>query len=323
MDKITFPFPLLNLHFLILKFLLHFSVVHAGTTSLCSQTPYPKLCINSLITSNQPQATLDENPFSIRNSTLKFTMVQAEQVHRLISTLDTSSFDERAKLAWADCLELYEDTLNHLNRSISSKPNSPHDIQTWLSAAKTNDQTCQNGFIDFNLSSNLQSFPFMLKKFSKTLSNSLAINKATTMASPSAPGFPEWVNRRLVESGVRADVVVAQDGSGHYKTICEAVAESAKLRRRNRGTKGNKLKRFVIYVKAGVYKENVEIKKSMKNLMFIGDGMDVTIVTGSRNVQDGSTTFRSATFGEFIKYIGIKYIIFFFTLEKKNRLDIS
>ncbi|KAM7463415.1 hypothetical protein LguiA_031536 [Lonicera macranthoides] len=297
MDKITLLFPLLNVHFLILKFILHFSVVHAGTTSLCSQTPYPELCINSFITSTQPQATLDESQFSIRASTLKFTMVQAEQVHWLISTMDTSSFDERAKLAWADCLELYEDTLSHLNRSISSKPNSPQDIQTWLSAAKTNDQTCQNGFIDFNLSSNLQSFPFMLKKFSKTLSNSLAINKATTTASPSAHGLPEWVGRRLVESVVRADVVVAQDGSGHYKTICEAVAESAKLRRRRRrGNKGNKLKRFVIHVKAGVYKENVEIKKSMKNLVFIGDGIDVTIVTGSRNVQDGSTTFRSATF---------------------------
>nr|GMD79588.1 pectinesterase-like [Ipomoea batatas] len=34
----------------------------------------------------------------------------------------------------------------------------------------------------------------------------------------------------------------------------------------------------------------------MKNIMFIGDGIDATVITGSKNVQDGSTTFRSATF---------------------------
>lgn len=59
-------------------------------------------------------------------------------------------------------------------------------------------------------------------------------------------------------------------------------------------------------MKAGVYKENVVIKKSMKNLMFIGDGIDSTVITGSKNVQDGSTTFRSATFGEFIRIINLK-----------------
>ncbi|KAL0372735.1 UNVERIFIED_CONTAM: Pectinesterase 2 [Sesamum calycinum] len=54
--------------------------------------------------------------------------------------------------------------------------------------------------------------------------------------------------------------------------------------------------RGLLYMLRGVYKENVEVKKSMKNLMLVGDGIDATIVTGSKNVQDGSTTFRSATF---------------------------
>ncbi|KAF2308396.1 hypothetical protein GH714_006718 [Hevea brasiliensis] len=140
---------------------------------------------------------------------------------------------------------------------------------------------------------------------SKLLTNSLAINKATVSSSYNtnkvggrrllADGFPRWVSagdRRLLQSSrgaTAADIVVAQDGSGNYKTISEAVAASVN---RRSGTK-----RFVIYVKKGVYKENVEIKKSMKNLMFIGDGIDSTVVTGNKNAQDGSTTFRSATFG--------------------------
>lgn len=82
--------------------------------------------------------------------------------------------------------------------------------------------------------------------------------------------------------------MVAQDGSGNFRTISEAVA-AAKT-----GTK-----RFVIYVKKGVYREYVEIKKSVKNLTLIGDGIDATIVTGSKSNADGFTTFDSATFGEF------------------------
>ncbi|XXG81835.1 hypothetical protein AAC387_Pa09g2395 [Persea americana] len=105
--------------------------------------------------------------------------------------------------------------------------------------------------------------------------------------------FPTWVmgadHKLLQSSAVVGDIVVAKDGSGNYKTISEAVAVSVKLR--------NGTKRFVIHVKASVYSENVEITKSMKNLMFIGDGNDSTIVTGSKNVHDGSSNFNSSAFG--------------------------
>ena len=77
-------------------------------------------------------------------------------------------------------------------------------------------------------------------------------------------GFPEWVSaadRKLLQStssGPNADMVVAQDGSGNYKSISEAVDAAYKLQ-------GGATKRFVIHVKAGVYRENIEIKKTMKN----------------------------------------------------------
>ena len=51
-------------------------------------------------------------------------------------------------------------------------------------------------------------------------------------------------------------------------------------------------------MKKGTYKENVEVVKNKKNLMIVGDGMDKTIITGSLNVVDGSTTFNSATLGK-------------------------
>ncbi|CAH9127261.1 unnamed protein product [Cuscuta epithymum] len=86
-----------------------------------------------------------------------------------------------------------------------------------------------------------------------------------------------------------ADIVVAQDGSGTYNTINQAVDALSRM-----GNNGEK--RVVVYVKRGVYNENVEIHRRMKNIMFVGDGMDKTIVTGNRNIQDGATTIGSATF---------------------------
>jgi pectinesterase len=45
--------------------------------------------------------------------------------------------------------------------------------------------------------------------------------------------------------------------------------------------------------------ENVEVGKKHTNLMFVGDGIGKTVVKASRNVVDGSTTFRSATVGKY------------------------
>ncbi|KAH7516311.1 hypothetical protein FEM48_Zijuj10G0121700 [Ziziphus jujuba var. spinosa] len=290
-----------------LAFPLH--VVHGSIVTPCSQTPYPQVCEHVLCSQNPKVcenftnanllSNLDQTGFTFLDLALKTTMEQAVDAHQLVSSMDLNSFNEQSKLAWNDCLELYKDTIDQLNRSMSSS--NPLDANTWLSASIANHQTCQNGFIDFKLSSDLDFFPSMLSNFSKMLSNSLAIHKASTFVPTKeihgrrllSNVFPRWVSiadRKLLQSeqAPKGDIIVAQDGTGNYKTITEAVTQAAKL--------GGGNKRIVIYVKAGVYKENVDIKKTIKNLMFVGDGIDATIVTGGRSNEGGSTTFRSATF---------------------------
>ncbi|KAJ7954292.1 Pectinesterase [Quillaja saponaria] len=279
----------------------------------CSQTPYPQVC-SHFINTDTLSTTLDETTTSsnFHDMALRVTMNQAIEAHHLlVSAMQLNELNEQAKLAWHDCVELYEDTVHKLNRSIISS-NNPNDHLTWLSASIANQHTCKNGFFDFNIPHHLNSFPIMLSNFSKLLSNSLAITKTVSSSSSSAVierkqiggrrllsgghnDFPKWLSaadRRLlqaVEPASKADIVVAQDESGDYKTISEAVAAAAKL-----SSGGNR--RVVIHLKAGVYNENVEIKKTVTNLMIFGDGIDATVVRGSKNVQDGSTTFRSATF---------------------------
>lgn len=89
----------------------------------------------------------------------------------------------------------------------------------------------------------------------------------------------------------KADLIVAQDGSGNHKTINEAVAALGRMGHNRPG-------RAVIHVKSGVYHERVEIERYLENVMFVGDGMDKTIVTGNHNVIDGASTLSSATFGK-------------------------
>lgn len=139
----------------------------------------------------------------------------------------------------------------------------------------------------------------MSNNVSLLLSNTLALNKGGYNSSESSPpsykkGFPSWARpgeRKLLQSSSpRANVVVAQDGSGNFRTVSAAVAAAGK-----RSGSG----RYVIYVKQGTYRENVDIGKGLKNIMLLGDGIGRTIITGSRSVDGGSTTFKSATVGKF------------------------
>ena len=74
----------------------------------------------------------------------------------------------------------------------------------------------------------------------------------------------EWRFLQGTPTSFQPDVVVAADGTGDYATVAEAV-EATPLESN---------KKFVIYVKKGLYKENIEIKKKQWNVVLIGDGME-------------------------------------------------
>lgn len=87
-------------------------------------------------------------------------------------------------------------------------------------------------------------------------------------------------------------VRVAQDGTGNFTTVGEAIAFAPNDTTVEEGGY------FAIYVGEGVYQENVIVPKNKKNLILIGEGTDRTVITSNRNAADGWTTFNTATFGE-------------------------
>ncbi|KAF3973214.1 hypothetical protein CMV_003345 [Castanea mollissima] len=259
----------------------------ADTKKWCSQTPNPEPCeyfLSQKLNYHSPIKQKSEF-FTISK---QLALERALKAQSNIISLGPKCKNAREKAAWADCLELYEYTHHRLNKTIDPKLKcSQTDAQTWLSTALTNLETCRAGFIELGVPDNL--LPLMSNNVSKLISNALALNKVPYTVPSYKHGFPTWVkpgDRKLLQSSSapKANIVVAQDGSGNYKTIKEAISAASSLSGSGR---------FVIYVKAGTYKENVEIK--LKNIMLVGDGIGKTIVTGSKSVGGGSTTFNSAT----------------------------
>ncbi|WOH00635.1 hypothetical protein DCAR_0520006 [Daucus carota subsp. sativus] len=88
--------------------------------------------------------------------------------------------------------------------------------------------------------------------------------------------------------GLVANVTVCKSGACDCLTVQEAVD---KVLDDSEG-------RFVIWIKEGVYNETVRVGFRKKNVVFLGDGMGKTVITGSMNVgQFNVSTRNSATVG--------------------------
>ncbi|XP_028752100.1 pectinesterase [Neltuma alba] len=295
---------------------------HAIVKSACSSTLYPELCFSAI--SSEPGFT--EKVSSQRDVielSLNITTRAVEHnfftVEKLIAKRK-GSLTGREKTALHDCLETIDETLDELHTAsedLNVYPNKKtlyqhaDDLKTLISAAITNQVTCLDGFshegadkkvrkaleagqvhVEHMCSNALAMIKNMTDTDVANYERKLGITKSRRLMSATSEGgvqWPEWMSaadRHLLQAtNVKPNVVVAADGSGDFKTVGEAVA-AAPEKSKNR---------YVIKIKAGVYRENVEVSKKKTNIMFLGDGRSNTIITGSRNVVDGSTTFHSAT----------------------------
>uniref|UniRef100_A0A0E0LVG0 Pectinesterase n=1 Tax=Oryza punctata TaxID=4537 RepID=A0A0E0LVG0_ORYPU len=255
-------------------------------------------------------------------TTLRETLDAIKNVASIISSFPIGGIlgggDLRLSSAIADCLDLLDLSSDELSWSMTTTSSSYQptnagaatshlgtgdarsDLRSWLGGALGNQDTCKESLDDTGsvlgslVGTALQTVTSLLTDgLGQVAAGEAAIASSSRRGLAEGGGAPHWLGareRRLLQmpvgpGGMPVDAVVAKDGSGNYTTVSAAVdaapTESAS--------------RYVIYVKKGVYKETVDIKKKKWNLMLVGDGMGVTVISGHRNYVDGYTTFRSAT----------------------------
>ncbi|XP_021909271.1 probable pectinesterase/pectinesterase inhibitor 34 [Carica papaya] len=285
----------------------------------CSKTRFQALCVDSLL---QFPGSTTASEQDLVHISFNMTLQHFSKALYTTSAISYVQMEPRVRSAYEDCLELLEDSIDALLRSLSSvipsagagsgvqgARGSGQDVMTWLSAALTNQDTCTDGFSDVSGSVKTQ-MAIQLRDLSELVSNCLAIfaasasddfsgvpiqNKRRLMGSHEKNGneFPIWLSRKerelldLPPSTIQADIIVSKDGNGTYKTIAEAIKKAPEYSSR----------RTIIYVRAGRYEEdNLKVGRKKTNLMFIGDGKGRTVISGGRNVFQNLTTFHTASF---------------------------
>ncbi|XP_058108685.1 pectinesterase-like [Magnolia sinica] len=269
----------------------------------CGFTRYPNLCTESL---SGLGLGLGHDPYDILHALVEKTRDETKMSTSILpnpTDHQVGLTSQQTHVPIGYCNDLMDMSLARLNQSISalkdSTPKNKQDIQTWLSAVMTFQQACKdsvNGLSD-DFSRQISG---KMDHLSKLVSNSLALvnringqmENSTARHLTSNEEFPTWVSpkdRKLLQSpavgpAIRANVIVAQDGTGNFEKVADAI-EAAH---------GG---RFVIYVKAGVYKEKIHMKKD--GITLIGDGRYSTIISGGDSVGGGSTMPGSATFAVF------------------------
>ena len=290
-----------------------------SVTSFCNSTPYPDVCFQSLMLSVSVSVSINFNP---NNNTLLLESLQnaISEARNLSVQLSAagqhSGVFEKQRGTIQDCRELQQITLSSLQRSTSLIRSGDSqeliDARAFLSAALTNKVTCLEG-LDSAAGPSKPALVNSIVAAYKHVSNCLSVlSKSTPQEGPANRrrllSASSWASRRILQSsGDEYDpsevLTVAADGTGNFTTITDAINFAP----------NDSSDRIIIYIREGVYEENVDIPSQKTNIVLLGDGRDVTFITGNRSVVDGWTAFRSATVGN-VQFLITDLFPFFFSL---------
>ncbi|KAI4377026.1 hypothetical protein MLD38_014722 [Melastoma candidum] len=284
-----------------------------SVTAVCKVTRYPDSCITSISRMSDSPGAASQDPsveeIFVLSLQVALTELRNLSVHIPRSFYDDESDSPLEQSSLMDCQVLIRDAIDQVRECIACAPeghearsaiiSNVSKIRTWLSAAITDQNTCLYGIKEAVTESSafLTNMSSTMKDSLEYTSNSLAI-ATNIFAVLNDLGVANQKTRRLLDdsgkgsairkipSNPKPDITVAKDGSGDFRTIAEAVMAVP-------STSEN---RTVIYIKKGVYVENVTIGCDCWNLMMYGDGMNKTIVSFAMNHVDGFTTYSTATF---------------------------
>lgn len=289
----------------------------ASLDVVCGYTDYKDTCKKTLAPVSPINQTEVTAYFRASVNATLIEMRRAKGISEGGAQKAVSDYIERYTLE--DCMQLLDLGIEELGYVLGVAPTSDlltkksDDVRDSLSAVVSYQQTCIEGLVVAKSKSN---FDKDLQMSIKLASNALAIiyaysdnddkkgeaKKTRRLLSIAEEdidsdkhddngGYPTWLSaadRRLLEATdvIVPHAVVAQDGTGQYETISDALKAYPK------DLDG----RYIIYVKSGQYRETVTVAKEVTWVFMYGDGPSETVVIGRWK---NTTVYRSATFCEF------------------------
>ncbi|KAG9459948.1 hypothetical protein H6P81_004456 [Aristolochia fimbriata] len=296
-----------------------------AVTTICAPTDHKESCehvMNEAVKNNGGKT----DPKELVKAAFQATLEELKSVFNMSTGLGQKESDPMTKMALSDCEDLMQSAIQELQASFSAVGDQElhtlsdrvDEIKNWLSAVLSYQQACMDGLPRPEVKSAISNG---MVNATQLTSNALAIvsEVASILSAFNIPfnlntnngnkrrlletegglhdmdehGLPVWLSaadRKLLAykdtQKLKPNVVVAQDGSGNFKTINDALKNIPKSRSG----------RYVIYVKAGIYREQVLIENEMENIFMYGDGPRKTVVTASKNYVDGTPTYQTATF---------------------------
>jgi hypothetical protein len=240
--------------------------------------------------------------------------VSAQNLHTaqsmVKSILDSSGGSQNRTTAAKNCLEVLHNSDYRISQTTTDAlPNGKFkDARAWLSAALLFQYDCWSALKYANDTKMVNETMSFLDSLTGLTSNALSMvfaydvygKDVGSWAPPKTERDGLWEEggggsgagfRGGFPSDLKANVTVCKEAAsaGCFKTVQEAVNEAL-----YRGGDG----RFVIHIKEGVYEETVRVPLERQNVVFLGDGMGKTVITGSLNVgQPGISTYNTATVG--------------------------
>ncbi|XP_065873840.1 probable pectinesterase/pectinesterase inhibitor 51 isoform X2 [Euphorbia lathyris] len=270
----------------------------------CQATRFPDTCQSSFI-------SLPHNPtpLQIIQSAIDVSSTSLKTAQSMVnSILDSSAGNANRTTAAKNCIEVLDNSHYRLSLTQNALPLGRNkDARAWMTAALLFQYDCSNALKYANDTSETNKTMSFLDSLMMLTSNALSMvmsydlfgNTTASWTPPKTERNGFWEDsgsdddlgfRGGFPSKLTPDVTVCKDGgNGCYKTVQEAV---------NAAPDNGGSRKFVIHIKEGVYNEIVRIPLQKKNVVFLGDGIGRTVITGSSTVgQIGISTYNTATLG--------------------------
>ncbi|XP_065006509.1 probable pectinesterase/pectinesterase inhibitor 51 [Musa acuminata AAA Group] len=227
------------------------------------------------------------------------------------SILDAAGSDRNRSTAARNCLELLSLSDHRISAAIKALPaGALADSRTFSGAAELYQYACRAGLTKVNDTQIVVDAMAFLERLTNLTTSATAMVAALQRYGPDTS---RWGPPQTERDGYWPDAAAAGSGSGGGKarksfprpgapadaTVCKgSECRYRSVQAAVDAAPENSTRPFVIHIKEGVYEETVRVPFEKTNLVFFGDGMGKTVITGSLSADMvGVSTYNTATVG--------------------------